>query len=167
MNGYFIGTNHSSLWSQPPPVPTPSLSQSNEYTLQQRLQALIESAGEGWTYAIFWQIAHNFESPAVDNAVVLGWGDIVIRELNSLISGGGRVGVSETFGLRCSSAKIIQLLWLAIVLPPQKISNFSGFLNLVPKTLLENGRSLITETLMMCCSIFLQKGNTHTQDCSC
>ncbi|KAH0924168.1 hypothetical protein HID58_024186, partial [Brassica napus] len=70
----FIGTNHSSLWPQPP-VPTPSLSQFNEDTLQQRLQALIESAGEKWTYAIFWQISHDFESPAGDNAVVLGWGD--------------------------------------------------------------------------------------------
>ena len=114
----FIGTNHSSLWPQPP-VPTPSLSQFNEDTLQQRLQALIESAGEKWTYAIFWQISHDFESPAGDNAVVLGWGDgyykgeedkekkkkssnsnpaeqehrkRVIRELNSLISGGGGGG---------------------------------------------------------------------------
>src|SRR5690606_21546553 len=72
----FIGTNH---WSQqshpPPPPPPPPLSQFIEDTLQQRLQTLIESAGERWTYAICWQISHDFDSPTGGNTVILGWGD--------------------------------------------------------------------------------------------
>ncbi|XP_024994564.1 transcription factor MYC2-like [Cynara cardunculus var. scolymus] len=81
----------------------------NQDTLQQRLQGLIDTARESWTYAIFWQ------SSVVDytGSPVLGWGDgyykgevnkpktkpsetslaeqqyrkKVLRELNSLISG--------------------------------------------------------------------------------
>ncbi|CAH8330263.1 unnamed protein product [Eruca vesicaria subsp. sativa] len=102
-----VGTNH---WSQQSHIP----SQFNEDTLQQRLQTLIESAGEKWTYAIFWQISHDFDTPTGESTVILGWGDgyyrgeedkekkktnsnsnpteqehrkRVIRELNSLISG--------------------------------------------------------------------------------
>ncbi|KAI3727913.1 hypothetical protein L6452_16535 [Arctium lappa] len=85
------------------------LNEFNQDTLQQRLQGLIDTARESWTYAIFWQ------SSVVDYAgpPVLGWGDgyykgdvnkpktkpsetslaeqqyrkKVLRELNSLISG--------------------------------------------------------------------------------
>ncbi|XP_010538366.1 PREDICTED: transcription factor MYC2-like [Tarenaya hassleriana] len=99
--------------SQPqnaPAIVPPGLCQE---TLQQRLHALIEGAHEGWTYAIFWQLSYDFSG-----AAVLGWGDgyykgeedkacprprattsfsssadqehrkKVLRELNSLISGG-------------------------------------------------------------------------------
>ncbi|KAL0737273.1 hypothetical protein Bca4012_013483 [Brassica carinata] len=147
----FIGTNHSSLWPQQPPVPTPSLpslSQFNEDTLQQRLQALIESAGEGWTYAIFWQISHDFESPTGDNTVVLGWGDgyykgeedkekkkkssnsnpaeqehrkRVIRELNSLISGGGG-GVSD----ESNDEEVTDTEWFFLVSMTQSFANGVG-----------------------------------------
>lgn len=89
----------------------PSVAMFNQETLQQRLQALIEGARESWTYAIFWQLSYDFSG-----APVLGWGDgyykgeddkskgkgktassseaeqehrkKVLRELNSLISGG-------------------------------------------------------------------------------
>ncbi|CAH8311872.1 unnamed protein product [Eruca vesicaria subsp. sativa] len=147
----FIGTNHhSSLWPQPPPPPPPlpSFSQFNEDTLQQRLQALIESAGEGWTYAIFWQISHDFESPAGDNTVVLGWGDgyykgeedkqkkkkssnsnpeeqehrkRVIRELNSLISGGGGGGGDEG-----NDEEVTDTEWFFLVSMTQSFANGVG-----------------------------------------
>ncbi|KAF8377443.1 hypothetical protein HHK36_030820 [Tetracentron sinense] len=81
----------------------------NPYTLQQRLQILIEGASEIWTYGIFWQ-----SSSDISGASILGWGDgfykgeedkmnrkmsptlaaeqehrkKVLRELCSLISGG-------------------------------------------------------------------------------
>lgn len=90
----------TSLWPPPP-----------QETLLQRLQALIEDSREPWTYAIFWQSspADFFGAPA---PAILGWGDgyykgeedrsrrkgsspaeqahrkKVLRELNSLISGG-------------------------------------------------------------------------------
>ncbi|KAH0465724.1 hypothetical protein IEQ34_005827 [Dendrobium chrysotoxum] len=81
-------------------------------TLQQRLQMLIEGGRESWTYAIFWQSSNDVGS----GVNLLGWGDgyykgseegkkkrkvntaasaaeqehrkRVLRELNSLISGG-------------------------------------------------------------------------------
>ncbi|XP_010941241.1 transcription factor MYC2 [Elaeis guineensis] len=91
----------------------PHLSQEN---LQHRLQTLIEGARENWTYAIFWQSSGD---------AVLGWGDgyykgceedkrkrrasggsavpaaeqehrkRVLRELNSLISGGAGGAVPD------------------------------------------------------------------------
>ncbi|KAG7620886.1 Transcription factor MYC/MYB N-terminal [Arabidopsis suecica] len=106
------GSDHSSLF---PPLPPPPLPQVNEDNLQQRLQALIEGANENWTYAVFWQSSHGFAGEDNNNTVLLGWGDgyykgeeeksrkkksnpasaaeqehrkRVIRELNSLISGG-------------------------------------------------------------------------------
>ncbi|XP_008786336.2 transcription factor MYC2-like [Phoenix dactylifera] len=85
----------------------------NQETLQQRLLTLIEGARETWTYAIFWQSSVDVAS----GASLLGWGDgfykgceedkrkqkaaasreeqehrkRVLRELNSLISGGAGV----------------------------------------------------------------------------
>ncbi|CAN6971985.1 unnamed protein product [Brassica rapa subsp. trilocularis] len=146
----FIGTNH---WSQqpslPPPPPPPSLSQFNEDTLQQRLQTLIESAGERWTYAIFWQISHDFDSPAGENTVILGWGDgyyrgeedkekkkkqssssnpaeqehrkRVIRELNSLIAGGG-AGVSD----EANDEEVTDTEWFFLVSMTQSFVNGVG-----------------------------------------
>ncbi|XP_042393918.1 transcription factor MYC2-like [Zingiber officinale] len=94
----------------PPPTPPPSSAFFNQDTLQQRLQALIEGAREGWTYGIFWQSSFD----AATGASFLIWGEgyyrgceddkrrqptvssaerenrkRVLRELNSLISGGG------------------------------------------------------------------------------
>ncbi|KAK9052955.1 hypothetical protein SSX86_029585 [Deinandra increscens subsp. villosa] len=125
----FISSDMTSIWANPNPnhnpnpantVPTTvpptsssaSTSMVNEFnqdTLQQRLQGLIDTARESWTYAIFWQ------SSVVDYSgpPVLGWGDgyykgevnkskpapsatslaeqqyrkKVLRELNSMISG--------------------------------------------------------------------------------
>ncbi|XP_010933462.1 transcription factor MYC2 [Elaeis guineensis] len=82
----------------------------NQETLQRRLLTVIEGARETWTYAIFWQSSVDVAS----GASLLGWGDgyykgceedkrkqkanasaeeqehrkRVLRELNSLISGG-------------------------------------------------------------------------------
>ncbi|KAG8084290.1 hypothetical protein GUJ93_ZPchr0010g11296 [Zizania palustris] len=95
-----------------PPAPVPAQA-FNQDTLQQRLQAIIERSRETWTYAIFWQSSVD----AASGASLLGWGDgyykgceedkrkqrsvtpasaaeqehrkRVLRELNSLIAGGG------------------------------------------------------------------------------
>ncbi|KAF7124080.1 hypothetical protein RHSIM_Rhsim12G0162700 [Rhododendron simsii] len=92
-------------------LPPPPIALFNPDTLQHRLQALIEGARENWTYAIFWKSTTN-DFPGGPGPV-LGWGDgyykgeedkgkrktastlaeeqahrkIVLRELNSLISG--------------------------------------------------------------------------------
>lgn len=110
-------------WAAPspaPPTPAPAAavlspapaSYLNQETLQQRLQTLIETAKETWTYAIFWQ----YSVDVATGDSLLGWGDgyykggsegdkrkgkssassaadqehrkRVLRELNSLISGG-------------------------------------------------------------------------------
>ncbi|CAN8245830.1 unnamed protein product [Cochlearia groenlandica] len=144
----FIGTNHSTIWPQPSLPPPPPLSQFNEDTLQQRLQALIESAGESWTYAIFWQISEEFDSSTGDNTVVLGWGDgyykgeedkekkkkelknsnpaeqehrkRVIRELNSLISGG--IGLSD----ESNDEEVTDSEWFFLVSMTQSFVNGVG-----------------------------------------
>ncbi|PWA45362.1 transcription factor MYC2 [Artemisia annua] len=111
----------SSIWAnnsnQTQTVPPTSSSAStstvhqefNQDTLQQRLQGLIDTARESWTYAIFWQSSVlEYSGPPI-----LGWGDgyykgepnkpktvmsatslaeqqyrkKVLRELNSMISG--------------------------------------------------------------------------------
>ncbi|KAI3812720.1 hypothetical protein L1987_17432 [Smallanthus sonchifolius] len=117
----FISSDMTSIWpnstnTAATTVPLTSSSAStsivndfNQDTLQQRLQGLIDTAREPWTYAIFWQ------SSVVDYSgpPVLGWGDgyykgevnkakpapsatsmaeqqyrkKVLRELNSMISG--------------------------------------------------------------------------------
>ncbi|KFK31432.1 hypothetical protein AALP_AA6G111200 [Arabis alpina] len=143
----FIGTtnhHHSSIFPPPPPPP-PNF---NEDTLQQRLQALIESASENWLYAIFWQISHDFNSSTGDNTVILGWGDgyykgeedkekkkktksesnpleqehrkRVIRELNSLISGG--VGVSD----EANDEEVTDTEWFFLVSMTQSFVNGVG-----------------------------------------
>ncbi|XP_076883686.1 transcription factor MYC2-like [Bidens hawaiensis] len=117
----FISSDMTSIWTTNPtpttttvPLTSSSASTSivnefNQDTLQQRLQGLIDTARESWTYAIFWQ------SSVVEysGTPVLGWGDgyykgevnkpkttvsatsvaeqqyrkKVLRELNSMISG--------------------------------------------------------------------------------
>ncbi|XP_017698105.2 transcription factor MYC2-like [Phoenix dactylifera] len=97
-------------WPPPPPSLPPLPPYLNQESLQHRLQTLIERARERWTYAIFWQSS----ADAASGAALLGWGDgyykgcegdkrrrraavsaavqqhrkRVLRELNSLISGG-------------------------------------------------------------------------------
>ncbi|URD78198.1 hypothetical protein MUK42_06946 [Musa troglodytarum] len=103
-----------------PPTPSPPPSAFfNQETLQQRLQALIDGARESWTYGIFWQSSVD----AATGTSFLGWGDgyykgceedkrkqraastasaadqdhrkRVLRELNSLISGGVSLAPDE------------------------------------------------------------------------
>ncbi|KAL1212989.1 Transcription factor MYC2 [Cardamine amara subsp. amara] len=100
------------------PAPTMEISAPagfNQETLQQRLQALIEGTHEGWTYAIFWQPSYDFSgasvlgwgdgyykgeedkanprqrssSPPFSTPADQEYRKKVLRELNSLISGGG------------------------------------------------------------------------------
>ncbi|XP_010449546.1 PREDICTED: transcription factor MYC4-like [Camelina sativa] len=89
MEAFIGGSDHSSLFPPlpPPPLAPPALSQVNEDTLQQRLQALIEGANESWTYAVFWQLSYEFAGEDVEegrvgggltnnnNMALLGWGD--------------------------------------------------------------------------------------------
>ncbi|KAM0059792.1 putative transcription factor bHLH family [Helianthus debilis subsp. tardiflorus] len=114
----FISSDMTSIWPTPTTTTTTTITTSsastsiihdpfNPDTLQQRLQTLIDTAREPWTYAIFWQ------SSVIDYSPVLGWGDgyykgetnkpkptpsatslaeqqyrkKVLRELNSMISG--------------------------------------------------------------------------------
>lgn len=115
----FITSDMTSIWTNPNPTTTTTVhmtsssastsivNEFNQDTLQQRLQGLIDTARESWTYAIFWQ------SSVIDYAPMLGWGDgyykgevnkskpvvsatslaeqqyrkKVLRELNSMISG--------------------------------------------------------------------------------
>ncbi|XP_020574660.1 transcription factor MYC2-like [Phalaenopsis equestris] len=109
----FMPTNdlHSLSWT-PMPAPAPTPAYFTQETLQQKLQILMEGAKESWAYAIFWQSSLDVGS----GATLLGWGDgyykggeddkrkrkantaasaaeqehrkRVLRELNSLISGG-------------------------------------------------------------------------------
>lgn len=93
-------------------IPAPS--GFSQETLQQRLQALIEGTHEGWTYAIFWQPSYDFSgasvlgwgdgyykgeedkakprrrssSPPFTTPADQEYRKKVLRELNSLISGG-------------------------------------------------------------------------------
>ncbi|KAD3641514.1 hypothetical protein E3N88_30738 [Mikania micrantha] len=111
----FISSDMTSIWANPTVPPTSSSASTsivndfNQDTLQQRLQGLIDTARESWTYAIFWQSSIDDYS----GHSVLGWGDgyykgevnkpkttqsaaslaeqqyrkRVLRELNSMISG--------------------------------------------------------------------------------
>ncbi|XP_058104034.1 transcription factor MYC2-like [Magnolia sinica] len=124
----------------PSAAPEPSRASTsllNQDTLQQRLQTLIDSARESWTYAIFWQ-----SSVDVSGASLLGWGDgyykgeedkrrrraagsatdqehrrRVLRELNSLISGTADNGVDED---------VTDTEWFFLVSMTQMFVNGSG-----------------------------------------
>nr|AAL55713.1 putative transcription factor BHLH6 [Arabidopsis thaliana] len=97
-----------------PAMEIPAQAGFNQETLQQRLQALIEGTHEGWTYAIFWQPSYDFSgasvlgwgdgyykgeedkanprrrssSPPFSTPADQEYRKKVLRELNSLISGG-------------------------------------------------------------------------------
>ncbi|RWW20164.1 hypothetical protein GW17_00015736 [Ensete ventricosum] len=109
----------SSSLDHPAAAATPAPAYFSQETLQQRLQALIEGARESWTYGIFWQSSVD----AATGGSFLGWGDgyykgyeedkrkqrvagaasaaeqehrkRVLRELHSLISGGGSSAPDE------------------------------------------------------------------------
>jgi len=125
--------------------PSARLSQSpqtatrfNQATLQQRLQALLESANDTWTYAIMWQQAN--DSPF---SSLLGWCDSyyngeedkenvgsnisspeqehhikVLTEVNSLISGDS---VSDE--LSAVDEEVIDTEWFFLVSMPHSFVN--------------------------------------------
>ncbi|CAL9133060.1 unnamed protein product [Musa acuminata var. zebrina] len=118
----------------------------SQETLQQRLQALIEGARESWTYGIFWQTSVD----GATGAYFLGWGDgyykgceedkrkqrvanavsaveqehrrRVLRELHSLISGGGSSAPDETV-----DEEVTDTEWFFLVSMTQSFVNGGGF----------------------------------------
>ncbi|CAL9161611.1 unnamed protein product [Musa hybrid cultivar] len=133
-----------SLIGPPTPAPPPT-AYFNQETLQQRLQTLIDGAGENWTYGIFWQSSVD----AASGASFLGWGDgyykgceedkrkqraasaasaaeqehrkRVLRELNSLISGGGSSAQDETV-----EEEVTDTEWFFLVSMTQSFVNGDG-----------------------------------------
>ncbi|KAG6485509.1 transcription factor MYC2-like [Zingiber officinale] len=129
-------------WLLPSTPPPPSTQDS----LQHRLQALIDGAREPWTYVIYWQSSVDDAS----GASLLGWGDgyykgceehkrkqrsgtasfsaeqdyrkRVLRELNSLISGGG--GPSGTD--EAVDEEVTDTEWFFLVSMTQSFVNGSG-----------------------------------------
>ncbi|KAF8097087.1 hypothetical protein N665_0295s0009 [Sinapis alba] len=118
MEAFLSSSDMSALWlpeTSTASATAPSPAGFNQETLQQRLQALIEGTNEGWTYAIFWQPSYDFSGASVlgwGDGYYKGEEDKgkpkqrptplpfstpadqeyrkkVLRELNSLISGGG------------------------------------------------------------------------------
>nr|QWJ73408.1 Myelocytomatosis transcription factor 2 [Isatis tinctoria] len=107
-------TATASATAPAPAMEIPATAGFSQETLQQRLQALIEGTHEGWTYAIFWQPSYDFSGASVlgwGDGYYKGEEDKgkpkqrsspppfstpadqeyrkkVLRELNSLISGG-------------------------------------------------------------------------------
>lgn len=76
--GYFTSSSpyDNPLWGDTDPsvgvapARSVSLAHNQEDSLQQRLQSLVETSEERWTYAIFWQLT---DSP--DGEQALAWGD--------------------------------------------------------------------------------------------
>ncbi|WOL09533.1 hypothetical protein Cni_G18286 [Canna indica] len=117
----------------------------SQETLQQRLQSLIEGARETWTYGIFWQSSVD----AATGTSLLGWGDgyykgceenkrkqrgataasaaeqeyrkRVLRELNSLISGGGPSASDEAV-----DEEVTDTEWFFLVSMTQSFVNGNG-----------------------------------------
>ncbi|KAJ8510830.1 hypothetical protein OPV22_001264 [Ensete ventricosum] len=117
----------------------------SQETLQQRLQALIEGARESWTYGIFWQSSVD----GATGASFLGWGDgyykgceddkrkqrvasavsaveqehrrRVLRELHSLISGGGSSAPDENV-----DEEVTDTEWFFLVSMTQSFVNGGG-----------------------------------------
>ncbi|KAJ6849907.1 myc transcription factor 7 [Iris pallida] len=127
-----------------PPLPTAPAAFFNQESLQQRLQILIEGARESWTYAIFWQSSVD----VANGASILGWGDgyykgceedkrkprssassvadqehrkRVLRELNSLISGGA--GGGDEAGVE---EEVTDTEWFFLVSMTQSFVNGDG-----------------------------------------
>ncbi|CAN7055819.1 unnamed protein product [Brassica oleracea var. botrytis] len=118
MEAFLSSSDMSALWlpeASTASATAPAPAGFNQETLQQRLQALIEGTNEGWTYAIFWQPSYDFSGASVlgwgdgyykgeedkgkpkQRSIPLPFSTPadqeyrkkVLRELNSLISGGG------------------------------------------------------------------------------
>ncbi|KAM3379670.1 transcription factor MYC1 [Capsicum galapagoense] len=146
----FLSSDVPSIW--PGSVTTESTNVAiqapyfNQESLQQRLQALIEGgASESWAYAIFWQ-SSDLEAPSV-----LGWGDgyykgeedknkrnssmsasffteqehrkKVLRELNSLIGGGGVVGGDAD---NTVDEEVTDTEWFFLISMTQSFANGNG-----------------------------------------
>lgn len=152
------------LWmtsSPPASSMTPAGDFSNQETLQQRLQALIEGAQESWTYAIFWQSCIDIDT----GDSLLKWGDgyykgyeedkrkaraaspaeqelrkHALLELNALISGGGEgfSSADETVEERVTDTE-----WVFLVSMTQSFVNGAG---LPGRTLLSGNVSWLTGT---------------------
>jgi transcription factor MYC2 len=135
----------------PPPQMPPAMAMApgfNQDTLQQRLQAMIEGSRETWTYAIFWQSSLD----AATGASLLGWGDgyykgcdddkrrhrtpltpaaqaeqehrkRVLRELNSLISGGASAAPAPDDAVE---EEVTDTEWFFLVSMTQSFLNGSG-----------------------------------------
>lgn len=130
----------------PPAAVMPQQPAFNQDTLQQRLQAIIEGSRETWTYAIFWQSS----TDAGAGASLLGWGDgyykgcddadkrarqqptpasaaeqehrkRVLRELNSLIAGGGAAAPDEAV-----EEEVTDTEWFFLVSMTQSFPNGMG-----------------------------------------
>ncbi|CAL9205787.1 transcription factor MYC2-like [Musa acuminata AAA Group] len=135
----------SSSLDHPAAAATPAPAYFSQETLQQRLQALIEGARESWTYGIFWQSSVD----AATGASFLGWGDgyykgyeedkrkqrvagaasaaeqehrkCVLRELHSLISGGGSSAPDEAV-----DEEVTDTEWFFLVSMTQSFVNGGG-----------------------------------------
>ncbi|KAL0913377.1 hypothetical protein M5K25_016835 [Dendrobium thyrsiflorum] len=142
----FMPTNefHGLGWT-PMPAPAPTPAYFSQETLQQRLQILIEGAKESWAYAIFWQSSVDVCS----GATLLGWGDgyykgseddkrkrkantaasaaeqehrkRVLRELNSLISGGAGFSMDDAVEEEVTDSE-----WFFLVSMTQSFVNGTG-----------------------------------------
>lgn len=63
-------TYETALWPEAEHSAAAIVPINHEDTLQQRLQSVVESSSESWTYAIFWQLTNS-----VNGQQALGWGD--------------------------------------------------------------------------------------------
>ncbi|XP_008796257.2 transcription factor MYC2 [Phoenix dactylifera] len=139
--GGHVLSSQSAVTSVAPPPPY-----FNQETLQHRLLTLIEGARESWTYAIFWQSSVDMAS----GVSLLGWGDgyykgceedkrkqrvtnpasaeeqehrkRVLRELNSLISGGAGVSSPD----ETVEEEVTDTEWFFLVSMMQSFENGSG-----------------------------------------
>ncbi|WOG90110.1 hypothetical protein DCAR_0209351 [Daucus carota subsp. sativus] len=148
MDAFISSTDFSPFFPPPtpPPHPIPTTTSSfNQETLQHRLQTVIDTATENWTYAIFWQPDNN-ATYAPSASSILGWADgyykgedkekaranassadeqahrkKVLRELNSLISGGQTGSPDEAV-----DEEVTDTEWFFLVSMTQNFVNGSG-----------------------------------------
>ncbi|KAG6510527.1 transcription factor MYC2-like [Zingiber officinale] len=139
MDGFIASADLQGFPWVPPPL------SFNQDSLQHRLQALIDGARHSWTYGIFWQSSLDTDS----GSSLLVWGDgyykgceehkrkhpsrtasspdeqeyrkRVLRELNSLISGGGSSGADEAV-----DEEVTDTEWFFLVSMTQSFVNGCG-----------------------------------------
>ncbi|KAK1374961.1 Transcription factor MYC2 [Heracleum sosnowskyi] len=152
MDAFISSTDFSPFFPPPTPPPQPhpattTTSSFNQETLQHRLQTVIETAKENWTYAIFWQPdTTNYSTPG---SSIIGWADgyykgedkekemvrnnpssadeqahrkKVLRELNSLISGNQNSGSPD----EAVDEEVTDTEWFFLVSMTQNFVNGSG-----------------------------------------